>query len=151
MNSLLRLASCASFLGLFFVGVYAFYPVVLEDAGLDFAEWIRCRRTFDNETERGEELSQQRLFAIERHLAKNQIARDLIAGKLSLAEAADRFGELPHPPRRMWELLRLYHGAGNDEEIMRRHVLDWTCTLLEDEPARALRARLENELRSPRQ
>jgi hypothetical protein len=148
MNSMLRLAGCASFLGLFFVGAYAFCPVVLEDAGLDIAEWIRCRRTFDSETERGEELSQRRQFAVERHLAKNQIARDLIAGKLSLAEAADRFGELPHPPRRMRELLRLYQGSATDEEIMGRHVIDWACTLQENEPARvdALRARLEKEL-----
>jgi hypothetical protein len=153
MNSLPRLAVCTCFLGLFFVGAYAFCSAVVEVAGPDLAEWIRCWRTFDSETGRGEELSQQCQYALERHQAKNQIARDLIAGRLSLAEAAARFAELPHPSQRMREMLRFYHGtAATDEEIMSQHVIDWACLLLEEEPARAaaVRHRLENEWRAQR-
>jgi hypothetical protein len=148
MNSLSRLAVCAGLLGLFFLTAYAFCPASVRDAGLDLMEWVRGRRDLDSEAERGEELSRKQQFAIERHLAKNRIASDLIGGRVSLAEAVAQFATLPHPPERMRELMRFYHGTpAPDEEILIQHVIDWACLLLDEEPDRAaaVRVRLENE------
>jgi hypothetical protein len=150
MNPLLRLAGCASLLGLFFLGAFAFLPVFEDEAGFNPGEWLRYRQIFESETERGEELEQQNGRAIERHHAKNAIARELIAGRLSLAEAVRRFDDLPFPPANMRDLLRRCYGGASDAESMTRHVIEWTCQLLDREPDReaALRARLEAELRS---
>jgi len=150
VNQFLRLACCASILGLFFVGIYFVCPALLDDAGLDFSEWARCQQIFDSESERGEELSQRHGQSVKRLMAKDEIARDLIACKLSLAEAVKRFDDLPSPPARMHELIRLQFGGASDEESMSRHVIEWACQLLGDQPDKvaAQRARLENEMRA---
>jgi hypothetical protein len=148
MRPLLRLAGCAAFACLLFLGGCALAPDLLVNLGLDWWNWPQGLQQYDAASERDEELARQGPLALERIKAKDAIARELIAGRLSLAEAVARFRALPHPPRRMRELLRRYHGAGSDEEILRQHVLDWACLLLEGEPARAeaLRRRLLAEL-----
>jgi hypothetical protein len=150
MTSLLRLAACAGCLGLFFVGALTFCPAVLEESGLDFTEWVRCRQFIDRALARSEELEHLRDQAIRRVHTKDQIARDLIAGRIGVVEAATRYGDLPYPPPRMWEMLRMVHGGASDEETMCRHIISWTCQLVDDEPARteALRTRLESEMQA---
>jgi hypothetical protein len=137
MDSVLRLAGCAAFAGLLIAGGCALRPDLFVGPRLDSWDWPKSLRQYHAASERDEELARQDRFALERIKAKDAIARDLIAGRLSLAEAAARFGELPHPPQQMRELLRHYQGAGSDEENMRQHVLDWACLLLEEEPAQA--------------
>ena len=150
MSSLLRLAACAGCLGLFFVCALTFCPAVLEESGLDFTEWVRCRQFIDRALAHSDELDDLRDQSIQRVHAKNQIASDLIAGRIGVVEAATRFGDLPCPPPRMWEMLRDLHGGNSDQECMCRHLISWTCQLLDDDPARseALRARLEAEMRA---
>jgi len=149
MHPLLRLAGCATFAVLLITGGCALSPDLFVDLGLDWWNWPNSLRQHEADSERAEELTRQGQFVLEQIKAKNEIARDLIAGRLSLAEASARFSELPHPPLRMRELRQIYHGAASDEEIMRQHVLDWACQLLEEEPARAeaLRRRLQAELK----
>jgi hypothetical protein len=154
VNSLLRLAACASLLGLFGVGAFALFPAAVGDAGLDLTEWFRCQRILDSETQRGEEISRRQGEAIQRHHAKNAAARELIAGRLTLAEATSRFADLPGPPPHMVELMRQCYGGVTAEESMCRHVIEWSCQLLEMEKhmeqSRTLRDRLEKELQSLR-
>jgi hypothetical protein len=137
-------------LGLFFVGALTFCPAVLEESGLDFTEWVRCRQFIDRALARSEELEHLRDLSIQRVRAKNEIANDLITGRLGVVEAATRFADLPCPPPRMWEMLRDLHGGSSDQECMCRHLISWTCQLVDDDPARteALRVRLEAELRA---
>jgi hypothetical protein len=154
VNSLLRLAACASLLGLFCVGAFALFPAAVGDAGLDLTEWFRCQRILDIEERRGEEITRLQGEAMQRHHAKNAVARELIAGRLTLAEATARFADLPGPPPHMVELLRRCYGGVTAEESMCRHVIEWSCQILElekqTEQSRALRDRLEKELQSLR-
>jgi len=150
MNSLLRLAGCAGFLGLCVVVTYALFPCVPEWAGMDLMKWIGCQRMLDREATRTEELSRRQHHSNERILAKDRIARDLIAGRMSLAEAARRFGALPHAPAPLREQLRADYVGASEEECMCRHVIEWACQLTRNQPgeAEALRRRLEEELRA---
>jgi hypothetical protein len=148
MTSLLRLAGCAACVGLLLTATCMLRPALFVELGLDVWDWPSGLGQYDAASGRDEQLTRQDQFALERIQAKDAIARELIAGRLSLAEAVARFSALPHPPPQMRELLRRYHGAGSNEEILRQHVLDWACLLLEGEPARAeaLRRRLLAEL-----
>jgi hypothetical protein len=150
MNVLLRLAACAGFLGLCFVGTHVLFPHVPAAINLDFAEWIRCQRAFDSEAARGEELAQRRRHSVERMRAKERISLDLIAGRLSLAESTRLFSELPYAPAPLWQQLQADYAGASKEECMCRHVIDWACYALKDQPDRegALRRRLEAELRA---
>jgi hypothetical protein len=150
MTSLLRLATCAGCLGLFFVAAFTLCPTLLEESGLDITEWVRCRQFIDRALARSEELEHLRGQAIQRVLAKNQIARDVIAGRIGVVEAASRVRDLPCPPPRMWDMLRIVHGGATDEETMCRHLICWSCQLVDDDPARteALRTRLESEMQA---
>jgi hypothetical protein len=150
MKALFRLAGCAGFLGLCFAGTYALFPGLPARVGLDFAEWARCQRAIASETDRAEELSRRQLRSRERMRDKDRIALDLIAGRLSLAEAARRFAELPDAPAWLWVQLRVDYAGASKEEGMCRHLIDWACELLWDRPgqAEALRRRLGAELRA---
>ena len=147
MNHLLRLAVCASLLGLFALGAAALHPAVLAELGLDFWEWPGLQQALDGELQRGEELSQRVRVAEARNLAKDRIARELIAGRIGLAAAVARFGELPDPPEGMWQRLQSEFAAGKVESLS-RHVISWSCELLASQPVRAgaLRRRLDGEL-----
>jgi hypothetical protein len=150
MTSLLRLAACAGCLGLFLVAALTFCPTLMEESGLDITEWVRCRQFIDRALARSDELEYLRDQSIQRVLAKNQIARDVIAGRMGVVEAAARVRAMPCPPPRMWEMLRIVHGGASDEETMCRHMVCWTCQLVDDDPARteALRTRLETEMQA---
>jgi hypothetical protein len=148
LNHLLRLAFCASFLGLCFVGAFILRPVVLEELGLDFWELPHWQQTIDGELERAEGLSQSLDNSLRRHRAKDQICRDLVAGKLTLAAAVRQFGDLPDPPSYFREHMRMGYGGASAAETMGLHVIDWACGSLGNQPekAGALRRRLEEEL-----
>jgi hypothetical protein len=96
----------------------------------------------------GNELDAQRLRVGRRLLAKDRIAWDLIDGRISLAEAARRVDSLPDRPNHFYEELRESEGGGSDAECMLRHIMDYACCLLNDDPARqaAVRRRLTAEL-----
>jgi hypothetical protein len=149
VKALLRLAGCASFVGLCFAGAYALFPDAPARGGLDLAECFRCQRAFDSETARCEELERLQRLSRDRMRAKDQIALELIADRLSLTEAARRFEELPDAPAWLWFQLRADYAGVGKEECMCRHVIDWARELLRDHPGRAeaLRQRLEEELR----
>jgi hypothetical protein len=150
MNALFRLATCAGFLGLCFVGTYVLFPHVPAAIHMDFVEWIRSQRALDSAVIRSEELEQRRCHSVERIRAKERIALDLIGGRLSLAESARRFSELPYPPAAMWGRIQADYSGASKEESMCRHVIDWACCSLKDQPEweGALRHRLEEELQA---
>jgi hypothetical protein len=145
---LLRVSACAALVALFFAGAWALRPVVLTDLGLDVWDWPRWQHTFDAQSEREGELARRWQISARREQMKNEICRELIAGRLTLRQAARRFAEMPDPPERLWDELRQNYPGGDDEERMCRHVIDWASDLRPREPSRAeaLR-RLQEELR----
>jgi hypothetical protein len=147
---LLRLSAFAVLTVLFFAGIWFLRPALLGELGLDLWEWPNWQRELDAECERDGDLSRLWQTALRRERMKDQICLELIDGRLALRDAARHFAELPDPPDRLWEDIRLSFAGAGDEERMCRHVIEWACDLLGRVPARqdALRRRLQEELRN---
>jgi hypothetical protein len=86
----------------------------------------------------------------ERIAAKDQIADHLLAGEMTLPQAAAAFGNLYEQARTFGELCRVYPNCSTDE-ILGRQVIAWVEAKLRfeqsPEEAEAVRHRLEAELR----
>jgi hypothetical protein len=80
--------------------------------------------------------------------AKNRICRELIDGRCTLADAARRVDLLPDQPHDFRKALAEVELGTTDGERLCRHLIDWACGLLWDDPSAAaqLRQRLEAEL-----
>jgi hypothetical protein len=148
MSPLLRLAGCAAFLALLLIGGCVLRPDVFVDLGLDWWNWPNELRHADAEAERTKELADRRQTVDWYKDTKDRICRELIAGRLTLAEATRQFMELPGTTEFMWREIRTDFPGATAEESMSRHVIRWACNLLGQEPARAeaLRRRLLAEL-----
>jgi hypothetical protein len=117
-------------------------------AGLDVVEWARCQRILCGEAARTEELARLQGYSLERIRAKDRIAAELAAGRLTLPEAARRFSELPNAPAPLRAQLLAEFEGKSEEECMCRHVIFWACEVIPHQPGEteALHARLEDEL-----
>jgi hypothetical protein len=97
---------------------------------------------------RGEYL-QERLDSVNATLrARQAVVDELLAGRLTLLEAAARYRDLDEKePGFNWEHFRLYYDCGSDEERFCRQVIDFVRAHFEDpERAAAAAAPLEGEL-----
>ncbi len=149
MRSMLRLAACAALVAGLVAAAELLFPAWLRDLGLDPAEWWAWQRRIDDQYERERELNRRWAVSAGRDRVKTQICQELIAGRISLREAARRFEELPDPPARLREDLRINFPVGTDAERLSRHVIAWACDLPERaDEVTALRRRLEEELRT---
>jgi hypothetical protein len=148
MHHLLRLAGCAAFACLLFTVGCALAPDLLVDLGLDWWNWPKEVGQADAEADRAKELTGRRKSLDWQMHRKDQICQELIAGRLSLAEATRQFMELPGTTEKMWQDIRNDFPGATAEESMSRRVIEWACDLLAREPARAeaLRRRLLAEL-----
>jgi hypothetical protein len=97
----------------------------------------------------GKEIDDRHRRVLERMKAKDAIAEDLIAGKLTLVEAAARVRDLPDGMPGWMNLLPPEELGANDDETLCRHVIGWAQTVLADRPekAAAVGRRLDAELR----
>jgi hypothetical protein len=148
MYPLLRLAGCAALAGLLITGGCALRPGPFTDLGLNWCDWHHSLRQCAAEYERGAELARRWQTAEWHTRVKDRTCRELIDGRLTLAEATRQFMELPGTTEPMWEGIRRQFAGATPEESMSRRVIVWACSLLEQEPARAeaLRRRLYAEL-----
>ena len=148
MQHLLRLAGCAAFACLLFTVGCALAPDLLVDLGLDWWHWPKQVGEADAAANLAKEVAGRRQALDAQMHRKDQICRELIAGRLTLAEATRQFMELPGTTEFMWREIRTDFPGATAEESMSRHVIVWACDLLEQEPARAeaLRRRLDAEL-----
>jgi hypothetical protein len=152
MTSSLRLAACAAVAGLTLGGICWLWPALFEADDPNPAAKSGWLRLYLEEVERGRDL-RTRLKAVGRRLdAQARICDDLIAGRISLTEAARRVGDLPDPLEHFQDLLRTHFAGATDEERLARSVLHWACGMFADQPerAQALRRRCEAELAAPR-
>ena len=148
MHSLLRLAGSAALAVLLITGGCALHPSLFADLGLDWWTWPKSLWQRDVEHERDVELTRRWQGAEWRTRSKDRICRELIAGRLTLAEATRQFMGLPGTTEAMWQGIRSHFAGATPEENMGRRVIVWACGLLEQEPVRAeaLRRRLHAEL-----
>jgi hypothetical protein len=142
--------ACCALAVLALVVAVAVRTAALADVGFDLSDLPVWLHTIDHELDRREKLLHQLREIHAASLLRTQVSRDLIDGKLSLGEATRRFCELADRPESAYrELLGYLHPAASEEETLCRHVIFWTCKLLEEEPSRqkAVCRRLEIEMR----
>src|SRR5262249_39556298 len=79
------------------------------------------------------------------NMATEQICQDLIAGHLTLIQAARQLKELPNTPPLFWVVLREQEKGQTDDERLCRHLIDRACLALggDSGEAAALRQQLE--------
>jgi hypothetical protein len=148
MKHLLSLIAVAALVGLAFAGLGCLRPALLEEAGLDVWDWPQYQMALCAETEREQELDQSFADLFRRREAKAAVGRELIAGRVTLAEAAQRIFDLTVDPDMLRANVRKWYAAGTDEENLERFVIDFACDLLQNQSARAreLRQQLLAEL-----
>jgi hypothetical protein len=145
---LLRLSACAALVAGVFTGAWIARPVALRNLGLAVWELPDWQHRLDDQNERDRELDRRWQVANGRERRKNEICQELIAGRLSLREAATLFLGIPDPPEHLWEDLRFNYKQGTDDERLCRHVIEWACDLMsaEETGTAELRQRWEAEL-----
>jgi hypothetical protein len=150
MSPTLRLASCAALVGLGLVGVYVLFPAVMAPLNSGLSGGPESLHDYFEERQRGQTLRQRLRAARARLRVQDQICQDLIDGRLTLAEAARRFNELPDEPDNYRQLLRLYYKGTTDEERFMWMVIHWAGEMLQEEPerARGSRQRWEVEIQN---
>jgi hypothetical protein len=132
------------------VAVPTLFPGPAGSAGLDFWNVPAVLDSIQQGAQLNERLEEQLQAVHERSAAKDEVAEDVAAGRLTLLEGAARFRDLDASAsegyRRGWR--QLVKGA-SDEERYCRQVLSYLEAVLRDRPAAsaAIRARLETELR----
>jgi hypothetical protein len=144
-----RLVCCLA--GLLLVGIGVGCPYLREafkvvneqyDAAGSWREWQSARR-------RSEELDAQRERLRHWQEGKREAVRAVIAGRMTLLEAAARFRELDRQlPEFKWDLFRRAYPGSSDGERHCRHVIAATEAELSKRPDEAaeVMARLEAEL-----
>jgi hypothetical protein len=131
-------------------GAYA-CPEVLDDLGLNCSDLPRVLKWLHDENEKGEILETRDREVLALTDKKWQVARDLVAGRLTLLEAAARYRDLPGINKEVWLKTVRSEPGTTDSECFCRHAIGWVRHVLEfDAPSPSVRAdvlaRLENEL-----
>ena len=126
------------------------WPDLLEHCGLDLAAGARCREEQARARQRDEAVARRYAVSLQRTHAKQAIIDDLIAGRLTLVEAARRFILVNETPVICQDDYRAIYPGRSDGEKACRQVLSWVESPLKDiSPGRAeeIRRRLTDELR----
>jgi hypothetical protein len=91
-----------------------------------------------DELRRADELERRRIACAGRQEIRDHIIRDVIAGRLSLEEAGERFQQLNEAdPHFSWAVFRAAYPGATDDERCRRQVIAFVRIDLEDEPSRS--------------
>jgi hypothetical protein len=121
----------------------------LDSLSASWAALADARRTFEGERQRRQRLDAQDGLADRRLAFKEAVVRQLIAGELTLPEAASRFKQLNEQTGARRDYFRECHPSLSAEEAACRQVILWVqVELHQSAPARAEEAvrRLEAEL-----
>jgi hypothetical protein len=144
MSLVFRTGVFLGFLGLLLAVIRQSAPDSFADVLSNLASLVEAQANLTREEERSEKLNHDHQRLVARMAAKNRVAADLAAGRLTLLEAAACFRDLPPPP------VAFHDGAksASPEEKWCRDAIAWTEVVLAEDPARAaeVAARLEQEL-----
>jgi hypothetical protein len=121
----------------------------LVDFGLDLSDLPELMTQLQHHQERGATIDSRLRETLARLRAKEAIARQLIEGRLTLLEGAQRLGELPGALSDWAEMLPAQERGSSPRETYCRHLIGMVQASLSSQPnrARAVLARLEAELR----
>jgi hypothetical protein len=127
-------------------------PQALRPLGLDFGDLPALYRRLEESHRRREELDHRREVLLRRIAAKEQVVAELVAGRLTLLQAAARFRDLKEEPPDMADPPGYPCGCSEGERLC-REVMAWADGWLAErapQRAAAVAARLEAELRRHR-
>jgi hypothetical protein len=148
MTTFARLAPCFLLVGSVSVGLCCLKPAWAEAVGLDLWNLPSTTAAIEAETARSDDLDAQQAEVLERLAVKHEIAEQLLAGRLSLSEAAARFRDLTPRGSLGERILRAAYPGAGDDECFCRAVINWVGSR-EASPSTAHEARvrqLEAEL-----
>jgi hypothetical protein len=147
MQHLSRLVLGFSLMILVVLGAFALDSAILDQLGFNVRDWPKHLRLLATESERRDELVRRMKSARLRLQAQDEISQELIAGRITLAQAARLVCELPDAPPILWEKVRSHMPGGTEEERIMRFVIFWSCEVVREEHDRkTMRRRLEKEL-----
>jgi hypothetical protein len=129
-------------------GLCPWLPGWLTAAGLDPWNAPALRRQVEANLREEAALTAQIAEAQDDIRAKDRLAEELAAGRITLADAIDRFEALVQARPAVADGLRFqYPDAATDRERVARHVVDYTRTRLADADQQSrLAARMASEL-----
>lgn len=134
-----------------FLGRHAATPLAwMTLAGCTFLGWtlLDAQADLQHEDEHRARLEAEGQDVLYRIAVKRQVVEEVIAGRLSLPEAAAWFRELNGAYSIHLSVLRRQHPGLSDDEILYRNVIDFVDSHLERRPEESavVLARLEAEL-----
>jgi hypothetical protein len=137
------LGACLSVAGL----VLAVHPTWAATLGIDVWNVPALKAQMRTSAEEGHRLDAEDEYVRRRIELKEMIVRDLIAEKIPLAEATDRFAALNAMCPRSEAAVRDFFPGSTDREKTARNVISFAVTRAAPHAQAALASRLESELR----
>jgi hypothetical protein len=125
----------------------ALHPAWAQSVGVDVWNLPELQRQFREADDEGRRLSADNAELMRCLRAKEATVADLLAGRVALAEAADRFSALNDAQPRCAARVRERYAGGTDREKCARNVIDFALHRAPPRERDALAARLEAELR----
>jgi hypothetical protein len=119
-----RLAVGAAVLAALAAGIGFLYRFAVSDAPWDWTRPFALQARLQDERSREAALDSEVGEAFQRVQAKQRVKADLIAGRITLFEAAARYRDLSAGQANYLRLLRAYYPGRSDEERLCRSVID---------------------------
>jgi hypothetical protein len=128
-----------------FAGAFAANPVWARSVGLDVWNASALAREHQEAIEQQRELNVVAAAIYQRIEAKEAIVRELVAGRMTLADATARFKALNAMDQDALRVIRETFPGSSDEEKTARNVIEYTLGRAD---APAARARLDRRLKA---
>jgi hypothetical protein len=148
MHWLSRLTVSTLLAGCLLRGVAYVQPDWLADLELDFWRLPEYQQALERERQRADSLQALYQGVLDRSEAKRAVGLELVAGRITLAEATERFRELYAESPGMLDSIYVNAKGRTKAEQLCRHTISWVKSTLHDKPreARELGRRLEAQL-----
>ncbi|MCI0463915.1 MAG: hypothetical protein L0Z62_43835 [Gemmataceae bacterium] len=147
MQMLARLALSVSVLGLLLGAACFTRPAWMARMNLDVWELPELLSWAEQERQREAELNDLATTLLGRMELKEQVQKELIAGRVSLTGAAARYRRLVPPTHYFWDHLRCTYPSMSDSESLCQYLVDCALLAVRDHPERGqVQARLRAEL-----
>jgi hypothetical protein len=135
MNTILRTSVCAGALAVAFAGLELTTPGWIGELGPALAEFYEQRARLDREQRLARQLVEEEQRLHEKAACKKSVLNDLLADRISLWEAAERFRALEMAsPMRCPLVFASFYPGNSDEERFCRQIIAQVAVELENRP-----------------
>ena len=151
MNKLISVTLCAAAAGAVLAGANRLQPRWAADSGLDLWNFPEVQGLLERESRKSEEMDQAAPLLLRRIVERRRVTAEVRAGRLTLFEAAARFGKLNAGPGEygiQQTVQSVYPGDSYEEKLCRQVIRHVELEAASESPgaAEAAVARLEAEL-----